>query len=75
VSGRRFVSELREALSKGYLSKMPSYNSIFDYLQTDSLTPYLKYLIAESAQPLKSIEESFAVDKFRLFDYSLCALV
>jgi hypothetical protein len=71
VSGRRFVS----ALSKGYLSKMPSYNSIFDYLQTDSLTPYLKYLIAESAQPLKSIEESFAVDKFRLFDYSLCALV
>ena len=62
VSGRRFVSELREALSKGYLSKMPSYNSIFDYLKMESLTPYLKYLITESAMPLKPIETAFAVD-------------
>jgi transposase len=62
VSGRRFVSELREALGKGYLSKMPSYNSIFDYLKMESLTPYIKHLIAESAMPLKPIETSFAVD-------------
>ena len=62
VSGRRFVSELREALAKGYLSKMPSYNSIFDYLKMESLTPFLKYLIAESAMPLKPIETAFAVD-------------
>src|SRR6266478_8823379 len=33
VSGRRFVSDLREAKAKGFLSKMPSYNSIFDYLK------------------------------------------
>src|SRR5690349_7990322 len=62
VSGRRFVSELREALAKGYLSKMPSYNSIFDYLKMESLTPYLRQLITESALPLKSIESDFAVD-------------
>lgn len=62
VSGRRFVSELREALAKGYLSKMPSYNSIFDYLKMESLTSYLKHLIAESAMPLKPIETAFAVD-------------
>jgi len=62
VSGRRFVSELREALAKGYLSKMPSYNSIFDYLKMESLTPFLKHLISESAMPLKPIETSFAVD-------------
>lgn len=62
MSGRRFVSELREALAKGYLSKMPSYNSIFDYLKMESLTSYLKHLIAESAMPLKPIETSFAVD-------------
>lgn len=62
VSGRRFVSDLREAKAKGYLSKMPSYNSIFDYLKMESLTPYLKHLIAESSLPLKSIETSFAVD-------------
>jgi transposase len=62
VSGRRFVSELRDALAKGYLSKMPSYNSIFDYLKTESLTPYLKYLITQSAMPLKPIETAFATD-------------
>jgi transposase len=62
VSGRRFVSDLREAKAKGYLSKMPSYNSIFDYLKMASLTPFLKQLIAESSLPLKSIETDFAVD-------------
>jgi transposase len=62
ISGRRFVSDLRDALSKGYLSKMPSYNSIFDYLKMESLTPYLKHMIAESAMPLQSIETDFAAD-------------
>lgn len=62
VSGRRFVSDLRDAKAKGYLSKMPSYNSIFDYLKMESLTPILKELIAQSSLPLKSIETDFAVD-------------
>jgi transposase len=62
VSGRRFVSDLRDAHAKGYLSKMPSYNAIFDYLKMESLTPLLKELIAQSSLPLKSIETNFAVD-------------
>jgi transposase len=62
VSGRRLMSDLRDAKAKGYLSKTPSYNSIFDYLNMASLTPYLKQLIAESSLPLKSIETDFAVD-------------
>jgi len=62
VSGRRFASDLRDALAKGYISRMPSYNSIFDYFQMESLTPYLRQLIAQSAAPLQSIETEFAVD-------------
>lgn len=62
VSGRRFVSDLRDAHAKGYLSKMPSYNAIFDYLKMESLTPLLKELIAQSSLPLKSVETQFAVD-------------
>jgi len=62
VSGRRFISELREAKARGYLSEMPCYNSIFGYLKMESLTPYLKDLIAKSSLPLKAIEEDFAVD-------------
>lgn len=62
MSARRFTSDMREALAKGYVTKAPSFNSVFHYLQTESLTAYLKQLIAESAKPLQSIEEDFAVD-------------
>jgi transposase len=62
MSARRFASDMRDALAKGYVSKAPSFNSVFHYSQMESLTPYLKHLIAESAKPLQSIEEDFAVD-------------
>jgi hypothetical protein len=62
MSARRFTSDMRDALAKGYVSKAPSFNSVFHYLQMESLTPYLKHLIAESAKPLQSIEEDFAAD-------------
>src|SRR5258708_7690937 len=62
VSGRRFQSDLREAKRRGFLSKMPAYNSVFRYLESEALTPYLYELIATSALPLKSVESDFAVD-------------
>ena len=52
------VMRWRRAISQRCLP----YNSIFDYLKMESLTPYLKQLIAESALPLKSIETDFAID-------------
>jgi transposase len=62
VSGRRFQSDLHEAKRRGFLSKMPAYNSVFRYLESEALTPYLHELIATSALPLKSVEHDFAVD-------------
>ena len=62
VSGRRFMSDLREAKTRGYVSKTPHYNSIFNYLENPSLTPVLRTLITESSLPLKSVEIDFAVD-------------
>jgi hypothetical protein len=62
VSGRRFVSDLRDALAKGYISRMPSYNALFDHYKLESLTPHLRQLIAQSALPLQSIESDFAID-------------
>ena len=38
VSQRRFISDLRDALSKGYISKLPCYNSIFNYFEDENLT-------------------------------------
>jgi transposase len=62
VSGRRFSTDLREAKARGYLSRLPHYNSVFRYLESEALTPYLYELITLSAAPLKSIETDFAVD-------------
>jgi transposase len=62
MSGRRFMSDLRGAQTKGYLSKAAHYNSISRYLENDMLTPVLKMLIEESSLPLQAIESEFAVD-------------
>jgi transposase len=62
VSGRRFMSDLREAKARGYLSQAPHYNSVFRYLEAEALTPYLYALINTSSLPLKSVESDFAVD-------------
>jgi transposase len=62
VSGRRFISDLREAHGRGYISKTPHFNSISNYLELESMTPYLKQLISESSLPLKAIESDFAAD-------------
>ncbi|RJO62526.1 MAG: transposase [Dehalococcoidia bacterium] len=62
TSGRRFTSELKDAQSKGLLSKAAHYNSAFRYLENPELTPLLKTLIEQSACPLKAVETDFAVD-------------
>jgi Transposase DDE domain len=62
VSQRRFMSDLRDAHGKGYISKVPHFNSISNYLENPTLTPYLKMMIEESSLPLQAIESDFAVD-------------
>lgn len=62
VSDRRFMSDLRDAHTKGFIEKLPCYNSIFNYFDDETLTPYLQMLIEESSLPLTAIESDFAVD-------------
>jgi transposase len=62
VSGRRFMTDLREAQAKGYIEKTPHFNSIFNYLENPALTPILRALITESSLPLKAVEIDFAAD-------------
>src|SRR5438094_2231901 len=72
VSGRRFMSDLRDAHDKAYISKLPCYNSIFNYFEDEALTPYLKMLIEESSLPLQTVESDFAVDSS---GFSTCRFV
>src|SRR6266404_7337087 len=72
VSGRRFMSDLRDSHAKGHISKLPCYNSIFNYFEDEMLTPHLKMLIEESSLPLQTIESAFAVDSS---GFSTCRFV
>jgi transposase len=62
MSGRRFMTDIREAETKELVSKSASFTSSFRYLENPELTPLLKILIEQSASPLKSVETDFAVD-------------
>ena len=62
ISGRRFISDLAEAHKKGYISKIPHFNSLFNYLEIDEMYYILQSLIRESASPLRTVEIDFAVD-------------
>ncbi|MBM4401581.1 MAG: transposase, partial [Crenarchaeota archaeon] len=62
MSGRRFMTDLREAEAKQLVTKSPCFASIFQYLEKPELTPLLKALIEQSATPLKTVESDFAVD-------------
>jgi transposase len=62
VSGRRFMSDLREAHRRGMISRLPCYNTIFNILENDDLTPVLRALVERSALPLKAVEVDFAAD-------------
>ncbi len=73
ISGRRFATDLREAKARGYLGAIAALQSVFRYLESEALTPYLYELITLSAAPLKSIESDFAVDSSDSAPVSLCA--
>ena len=62
LSGRRFMSDLADAHNKGFIGRLPCYNSIFNILESEEATPILKALIEESAKPLKAVESEFACD-------------
>ncbi len=62
MSGRRAMTDFRDAQAKGLLDKVPSFTSTFRYLENPDLAPLLKDLIERSSLPLRSVETDFAVD-------------
>ncbi len=62
MSARRAMSDLRYLGERGYLSRVPHYNSVLNALENPGLAPLLTFLIEESAGPLRALEEDFAVD-------------
>ena len=59
LSARRFASDMRDALAKGYVSKVPSFNSVFDYLQMETLT------VSETVDLREQLAASISRDRRR----------
>ncbi|MDE2940195.1 MAG: transposase [Chloroflexota bacterium] len=62
MSGRRAMTDVRNAQATGQLDKTPSFNSVLGYLKKPEMTPLLKALIEQSAAPLRAVESDFAAD-------------
>jgi transposase len=62
MSARRFVSDLCDAQAKGYIQKVPHWNSVLKALENAELFPILVAMIERSGAALASVESQFAVD-------------
>ncbi|MEX2174145.1 MAG: transposase [Pirellulaceae bacterium] len=62
VSGRRFMTDMRDAHDKGHVGRLPCYNSIFNVFDDESTFDVLQSLVVKSAAPLTAIETKFACD-------------
>lgn len=62
VSMRRFMCDLEDAKTKGYLGASLHFNAICRYLDWPPMTNILLELIKRTSLPLRAIETDFAVD-------------
>lgn len=61
-SSRRTIPDLHMAKEMGYISQVPHFNSIINYLNNPKLIPWLNVLYKVLASPMIPIENHFAVD-------------
>ena len=61
-SARRFSSDLREAHSRGFVSREIPGLKVPQFFENPIFTPILKQLISQSALPLRTVERDFAID-------------
>jgi transposase len=62
LSSRRFTSDLCDAQAKGYIGRVPHFNSVLNVFDSPETAAILTDLVAKSAAPLASIETNFAID-------------
>jgi transposase len=62
MSGRRSTSDVRACEERGLMTRAPSYNSTFRYLEDARMGALLKTLVHEAAAPLRAVETTFAID-------------
>ncbi|HEX4589498.1 MAG TPA: transposase [Gemmataceae bacterium] len=62
MSARRFMGDLEECRDAGYISRIPHFNSVLNFFDSESAADTLTDFVAKSAAPLVEVETEFAVD-------------
>ena len=62
MSARRFSGALQESKENGFASRVPHFNSVLNFFDSESSTPILNDFVERSASPLVAVESHFAVD-------------
>jgi len=62
MSARRTDSAIRDCEEDGFLGRTLSFNSVLRTIDNADMTPVLQALVEQSASPLASVEQKFAVD-------------
>ncbi len=61
-SGRRFTTDLQNAVTDGHTGHAPHFNVVLRTLEDEATTPILVDLVTKSALPMTAIESDFAID-------------
>src|SRR5205085_7781208 len=61
-SGRKIYSDWVHAQGAGYISKVPHYNTLSDFMNSLGTNELLRSLVTISAMPLKHLEDDFSID-------------
>jgi transposase/predicted nucleic acid-binding Zn finger protein len=62
MSARRFMGDLDESASKGYVSRVPHFNSVLNFFDSETATNILQDFVKLSAAPMIGLETQFAID-------------
>jgi hypothetical protein len=62
MSARRFNGDLENAQEQGFITRVPHFNSVLNFLDREESTPILEQFVTQSASPLTAVEERFATD-------------
>ena len=62
MSARRFMGDLDEARDAGHISRVPHFNSVLNFFDSEDAAGILSNFIRMSAAPLAEVESQFAVD-------------
>lgn len=62
MSARRFMGDLEVAHERGFISRVPHFNSVLNFFDGENSEPILHGFVERTAAPLVALEDTFAVD-------------